>query len=366
MATTRPAAVMLVGTSGAGKSTLGNFLLYGSAIYDGGFVSAVSREPVTTACTSRVAYSQNRPPFKVIDTPGLPDPNGNTKNFFDCIVREARSAGSLNAIVFVIDYSVNRNDVARSMSNASVLLEQFNKLGCTTIIACRVPPHVQGMNEDGIRSAELCWNRYVTDIANEAGLWVSTIYFLGADMVSQAREIRELVTRCPAVYVAGDSGMQTFDELKRCAENRRNEHTRDVQLKQDVERLKKETIALQGTGTKLLTHGTWSALTRRDAQMVADKIQSLEHLPVLAGAVRLVVGVAALASVGVVVAIADASSNALLHAVNQRNIALNKAAVARNERALGALTIKAGTSLVDGERLARDEDTLRKLNALDG
>lgn len=357
---------MLVGTSGAGKSTLGNFLLYGSANEDGGFVTAAGREPITNECTSRVVYSQNCPPFKVIDTPGLPDPNGNTKKFFDCIVREARSAGSLNAIVFVIDYSVNRNDVARSVSNASVLLEQFNKLGCTTIIACRVPPHVQGMNEDGIRTAELCWNTYVTEIAHAAGLRISTIYFLGADMVSQAREIRELVTRCPAVYIAGDSGMQTFDELKRCAENRRNEHTRDVQLQQDVERLKKETIALRSTGAEMKANGTFYARISRDARMLAEKIQSLERLPVMAGAVRLVAGVAALASVGVVVAIADASSNALLHAVNQRNIALNKAAVARNERTLGALTIYVRPSTVDGERLRRDEDTLRKLNALDG
>ncbi|CAN0079546.1 unnamed protein product, partial [Laminaria digitata] len=71
--------VVLVDTCGAGKSTLGNFLLYGSRTHAEGFACGAGREAVTTTCRTLEVRSWRGATFKVLDTPGVSDSQGNTK-----------------------------------------------------------------------------------------------------------------------------------------------------------------------------------------------------------------------------------------------------------------------------------------------
>lgn len=167
---------MLVGLCGAGKSTLGNLLPHRTPDPDVGFKSEAGYEPVTTTCQTLQDDARGGSPFKVIETPGLPDPRGNTKFNFNRIVQEARVAGSLYAVVFVMNYAVNRDDCKPSIQKAVVLLEQLNKLGCTIIITCRVPGHVAGSNTEGIRSAEQIWTDFAREVADAGGIQYSAIY----------------------------------------------------------------------------------------------------------------------------------------------------------------------------------------------
>ncbi|CAN0500026.1 unnamed protein product, partial [Scytosiphon promiscuus] len=99
---------MLVGASGVGKSTFGNYLLGqnpGERFHVGG-----GWDPITTQC--QALQDDNSDPtgtLTVIDTPGMPDPDGNTAQYFNSIVEGARGAGSLSALVLVVDYAADRN-----------------------------------------------------------------------------------------------------------------------------------------------------------------------------------------------------------------------------------------------------------------
>lgn len=200
--------VMLAGASGMGKSTLGNYLLHGRP--DEGFVAGAGREAVTTACEARVDRSRHGSTFKVIDTPGTPSTAAGTKAYLNAIEQGARKAERLNAVVLVIEYSQNRMYRLSDMRNSAGLLRHFNKLGCTIFIACRVPSHLPGRNEEGVRDAEQSWKAFVTEIKTRAGLGddVATYLLDAADMVLQAQEMRRSITGCPSVSMSNSGGFQ--------------------------------------------------------------------------------------------------------------------------------------------------------------
>lgn len=128
---------MIVGKSGSGKSTLGNLLL--SRANAGGeeedvvhFTEGHGAEGQTTSI--KHAESQDGR-FRVIDTPGIPDPNKeSTLEYFDAIVKQIRVFDGISLIIF-LGHQLRVNPT--EFRAYRTLLKQFNLVSCAKVMACR-------------------------------------------------------------------------------------------------------------------------------------------------------------------------------------------------------------------------------------
>ena len=130
-----PTTVMIVGKSGSGKSTLGNHLLNAGVAPDDfklHFTEGGGARGITEYVEDHTSTDGS---LRVIDTPGIPDPNAiSTLKYFDIIVQNLRSQDSINLLIFLV--SEDRTN-KQQFNHYRVLLNQFNYLPCEKLMVCR-------------------------------------------------------------------------------------------------------------------------------------------------------------------------------------------------------------------------------------
>lgn len=269
--------VMIVGKSGAGKSTLGNYLLYGMSKPDGGFKTVRGVDRGTTVCSTKTVFSTSAPsgmppttqaggPLAVIDTPGIPDALDKTMEFYDNVVMTARESAGLNALIFAIHDSKDRQQIARDCETYRVLLAQFAWLPCLKILFFRVKV-TPGQNDEQRNDDFVRMRRDLANIQASAGLETATRVHLyeNGEQPIQLFGLRQAI--CEALKVPiPDWGIRTHSELRASVVNLATASTRAKGLENEKTRLIKQKALLEGLNEHL---GTYDSIGKRVGPHIA-------------------------------------------------------------------------------------------------
>lgn len=252
----RKTTVMIVGKSGAGKSTLGNQLLnLANGSEDDEDFKPFTEGDGTEGQTCEVEHHESKDgTFRVIDTPGIPDPNNvNTLNYFDAIVEEIRRVDDICLIIF-LGHQDRVNP--KEFRDYRTLLRQFNLVSCGTLLVCRQAEYnrrpTKQMKEDK-RDGGLAW---VEDVFENSGLRMEHVLWMSGyseEACQSLENIADIARGSPPAGPMAPGTLRTYPELKAVVKMLSEEHTR-------LPALEEELVILS---TSLESKTTWAGYLHR-------------------------------------------------------------------------------------------------------
>lgn len=205
---------MIIGKSGAGKSVLGNQLLntdlghdeYEDYFEDGGGAAGVTT--TTKNCVSRDGT------LRVIDTPGIPDPDkSKTLNYFDAIVKEIRESSNINLLIFLVNEDRTNEE---QFDKYRALLNQFSTLPCNKLMICRQRGYCRIPREKDRLAKQKSGKEFVDDILRRSCIGEIPFKLIldgTSDEANEAlQEILEIARRSPPMIRRDYSTIHTFQE----------------------------------------------------------------------------------------------------------------------------------------------------------
>ncbi|CAM9724967.1 unnamed protein product [Ectocarpus fasciculatus] len=286
----RSPVAMVVGKSGMGKSTLCNYLLFGNPRPAGGFSAVGGVDPETSICEAKTVRSTDPPrrfadgdrlrpggPLTMIDTPGMPDPEGRTLEFYNDIVNTARRTGGLNALIVTVCFSIDRAQTQHDFETYRILLTQFEKMPVLKILLCRVRLQPD-LTEEQRETDMVPVREWVRDILDRGGMRSAEVKFLIDDDTQglQLFNLRRHVTEMPWIPIH-ECNMRTYDELKESAERLVALDTRlgelqakKVELELEREQLGAANVTLNDKANNTRMHGSiWSNVVRASGMLLS-------------------------------------------------------------------------------------------------
>lgn len=272
--TPRTPTAMVVGKSGMGKSTLCNYLLYGTPRPTDGFEAKGGKHPVTTSCEAKEVASTAAPhrfnlrpggPLKLIDTPGIPDPNGRTLDFYNKIVNTARETGGLNALIVAVCFNNDRDQTRKDFETYRILLTQFEKMPVMKVLVCRArlqPDLTEKQQEEDLAPVR----EWAAEILKSGGMESAHTFMLidNETQVEQLFKLRKLLTKMPWTPIE-DRNLRSYSDLKESAQRLISQDTRMEELRRkkarrelEKQQLKRRMVQLKDMNGLIIA--AWASL----------------------------------------------------------------------------------------------------------
>lgn len=207
--------IIIIGKSGSGKSVLGNKLLYADLAPDddledffeerGGAAGVTDK---TKSCVSRDGT------LRVIDTPGIPDPDkSKTLYYFDAIVETIRQSSNINLLIFLVNEDRTNEE---QFDKYRALLKQFGTIPCNKLMICRQPAYCRIPREKDKLAKQKSGKEFVDDILSRS--CIGEIPFklildgIGNEADKALQEILEIARMSPPMISSDYPTIRTFQE----------------------------------------------------------------------------------------------------------------------------------------------------------
>lgn len=230
-----------MGKSGAGKSTLGNKLLNARLAPDeaksyfregGGCAGVTGKVESHMSTDGRV---------KVIDTPGIPDPNpSNTIAYFNTVVQTIRDVPHLNLLIFVA--KEDRTD-EKQFGHYRTLLKQFNYIPCQKLMVCRQSAHAHRSDREAREMKRREGVAFVTDIQKRSGMDMPFMLYVDGTSDEAEQSFQNVATYAdasPRVSLGPCPSLRTYPELRSAVRRLASRKDRLEELEKKIKELRRE------------------------------------------------------------------------------------------------------------------------------
>lgn len=249
---------MIIGMSGSGKSTLGNHLLNAANGNDEEYKDYFQAGDGVEGETSAVQEeSSDDGTFRVIDTPGIPDPKDKetTLKYFDVIVKKIRGVYGLNLIIFLGHQLRVNPTVFRAYRT---LLRQINMVDCAQVMVCRQSEYSRRPTKQMIDEKKRGGVDWVDKVLESSGLTMQGRLFMSghSEQVWQSvKEIVDFARQCPPAQEGAATGLRTYPELNAFVEKLSDSSTRLQALQEETAALKDSVKSKSGWAWRMRNSG---------------------------------------------------------------------------------------------------------------